>query len=82
MQLRGKLDPLEGIALDALDAVVPGQALIDEREIGVQQSRQAAILLKQSLEELQRLLPHRPAQRLVEAREKIRVRSNVQRADL
>ena len=62
------------VAVNALDPVVLGQALIDEGVIRFQQIDDAAILAQRAFDEEFRFLRHRLAQILVEVREGRRIR--------
>ena len=62
----GQRHPAELRAVDIRDAVVLGQALIEEGVVGVQQFQHAAVFAQDALEEQLGLLPERLAQALVE----------------
>ncbi len=58
----------EVIAFDVRQAVVPRDAFVDERVVGVQELEHAAILAQHAREEELRLAPQALAQRVVEVR--------------
>ena len=60
----------EVAAEDVVDAVVPRELLVEERVVGPQEILHRPILADLALEEELRLLQHRLAQRVVEARER------------
>ena len=60
-------------AVDVRDAVVPGQALVHERVVGIEQPQHALVLEHDALEEHFRFALHRLAQVVVEVREDVGV---------
>ena len=50
-RLAGALTRRNSRAVDAVDAVVPGQAVVDEGEVGVEEVEDAAVLAQDGLEE-------------------------------
>ena len=73
----GQGDPAEPVADDARDAVVPGQPLVDEGVIGVEELEHAPVLAEDRLAEPLGLLEHGLAERLVEVGEQLRVGRDV-----
>ena len=61
-----QLDAAELLPRDARDAVVLGQALVEDRPVGVHEIGQRQIFLQHFAEEAVRLLQHRVAEHLVE----------------
>ena len=72
-RLVGSFTRRNSLPRDAGDAVVPGQALVDEAEIGVEEIEHAAVLAQHGLEEQFGLADHRRAQLLVEVGKHLRV---------
>ena len=70
---RAERDAAESLAVDARDAVVAGQPLVDEGVIRVQQIDHAAIRRKLAVDEELGLAAHRVAQVLVELVEDVGV---------
>ncbi len=66
-------DLAERRSADAANAVVPRQALVDERVVGGQQFQRRSILAHEMLEEQLRLARHRVGERLVVVRERQRI---------
>ena len=69
-----ELDAAEPAAVDVRDAVVLGQALVDERVVRAQQIEHAAVLAHHAVDEHLRLLPEGLAEVVVEVREDAHVR--------
>ena len=68
-------DAPEVAAVNARDAVVAAEPLVDERVVGSEQVEDAAILADEALDEELGLLPERLPQVLVELRKDERVRN-------
>src|SRR5205814_7324568 len=68
----GKQSPPESFGVHARNPVVPGQTLVEERIVGVQQVEHAAILADDTVEEQLRLALEGLTQIVVEVKEQFR----------